>query len=77
MKSILLINHFRIFTGIWHCLIVYQKNYTSTSFDSIEFIQLVEEYVAWALYTVLTKVAYICLLDYQNTVSCSNLFYLT
>jgi hypothetical protein len=37
----------------------------------------VEGYVAWALYTMLTKVVYICLLDYQNTVSCSNLFYLT
>jgi hypothetical protein len=31
----------------------------------------VEGYVAWALCTVLTKVVYICLLDYQNTVSCS------
>jgi hypothetical protein len=31
----------------------------------------VEEYVAWALCTVLTKVVHIWLLDYQNTVSCS------
>jgi hypothetical protein len=31
----------------------------------------VEGYVAWALCTVLTKVVYICLLNYQNTASCS------
>ena len=29
-----------------------------------------EGYVAWAHYTVLTKVVYICLLKHQNTVSC-------
>jgi hypothetical protein len=31
----------------------------------------VEGYIAWALCTVLTKVVYICSLDYQNAVSCS------
>ena len=66
MKNILLVYHFKIFTSIWHCLLIDHKD-TSASFTSVELIQL----VSWALYTVLTKIVYICFLYYQTTVFCS------